>query len=532
MSRVLRVALTAVRHGLGHAVDRRRDESGPRRLRQLLEDLGGAYLKFGQLLAVQVDVLPRRYCDALFDLLDRVPPFAYADVERTFVEDLGRPPGEVFEQFEASPFAAASIGQVHRAVDRGRRVAVKVRRPDAETVFEADLRVLATLAQVIETLRMRRLEWLVHMIEELCTWTREELDYRFEARFMDALRFNARHSRTEAVPEVVLDRSTRRILVATYLDGPTALDYIRSLDTHAGSPERERRVDATAFDAPAFARNLVRNFVSDAFRHGLFHADLHPANVLILPGRVVGYVDFGIGGFLSTHTRRELVALTLALTRGDAESIRVHFLRMARLRPWSDAASFSRGLRTLVEEWFAEEDGERRLRASFTTVMVDLLRLSRRTSVWPTPDAVRYMRSMITADGLVARIAPEFDAVRFVEAVCVEQLEGELLASWLSPEAVLDWATTGARVFVRGPSALAALLPARRGAHHETGRRRARRADRHQRSVQLGLVGIAALALAAAGSPPAGLGWNTFTAALAVGGASAVAFLLLARNPT
>jgi len=528
--RTLRVAWAILRHGLAHLARRPWGDPAPPRFRRLLEDLGGAYLKFGQLLALQPDILPARYCDALFDLLDRLPPFPYADVERTFREDHGRSPADIFERFEPSPFAAASIGQVHRALHGGRPVAVKVRRPDVEGVFEADLRLFERVARVIESLRLRRLEWLSRLIEELCIWTREELDYRFEARYMGALAFNARDNPGEAVPEAVPELTTRRILVARYLDGPTVLEYMRFQQAGARDEAMRRRLAALDFDPDVFARNLVKNFVRDAFRHGLFHADLHPANVLVLPGSVVGYVDFGITGALSTHSRRNIVAMVLALIRGDADQMREHYLRLAPVRPWSDVPAYAQGLRRLFDEWFAGGDGERRLRASFTTVMVDLLRLSRHTFLLPSPDAIRYMRSIIMIDGLIGRFAPRFDVRRCLEEVLVQQMETDLVRSWLSPEALLDWGTTGARLLLCAPEALTLLLP------QETadGNGRAHRPPsgrREARAAWFAVLGSAALVLAALGGGPAGLGWNVFTAELAVGGLGALGFVLTARGP-
>jgi ubiquinone biosynthesis protein len=107
------------------------DLPGPERLRLVLEELGGTFIKLGQMLALQPDILSLEYCNALFKLLDRVEPFPYADVERTFLEELGRPPEAVFDRFERDSFAAASIGQVHRALLGERLLAVKVRRPTA-----------------------------------------------------------------------------------------------------------------------------------------------------------------------------------------------------------------------------------------------------------------------------------------------------------------------------------------------------------------------------------------------------------------
>ncbi|HSL84975.1 MAG TPA: AarF/UbiB family protein, partial [Thermoanaerobaculia bacterium] len=144
---------------------------GPERLRLALEELGGTFIKLGQMLALQPDILSLEYCNALFKLLDRVEPFPYADVERTFLEELGRPPEAVFDRFERESFAAASIGQVHRAVLGGRLLAVKVRRPTVETDFAGDIRLMVAWIRLVKAFRIRRLQWLIEPLSEFVGWT-------------------------------------------------------------------------------------------------------------------------------------------------------------------------------------------------------------------------------------------------------------------------------------------------------------------------------------------------------------------------
>ncbi len=161
------------------------------------------------------------------------------------------------------------------------------------------------------------------------------------------------------------------------------LDYIRSLQ--AGDESLGDRLRATGFDPDTFAKHLIENFVSDAFQHGLFHADLHPANLIILPDNVVGYVDFGITGSLFHYSRRHIVAMTLALTRGDADDLAHCFFRIATAEPGSEPEDFRRELRRLTRQWFRWEGDRVELRVSYTRVMLDFLRASRRTGIWAMP---------------------------------------------------------------------------------------------------------------------------------------------------
>src|SRR5262249_12108635 len=152
---------------------------------------------------------------------------------------------------------------------------------------------------------------------------------RSEARYMEQLRSNARSNACEYVPAVYWEYTTRRALVVEFLEGVTVLDYLRMLET--GDELRAHRLKALGFDPNQFARNIIDNFLGDAFRYGMFHADLHPANLMILPGNVVGYIDFGITGVLSRYSRRNLVALTLAYTRADIDGMCASFFKVSAM---------------------------------------------------------------------------------------------------------------------------------------------------------------------------------------------------------
>jgi ubiquinone biosynthesis protein len=526
--RLLELLWVLLRHGVSQFVLRRpRGVRGPERLRMILEDAGGTFLKFGQVLALQPDILPREYCNALFDLLDRVPPFDVADVEHTFQEELGRPPVELFDSFDLNPLASASIGQVHVATRDGAKLAVKVRRPDVDSSFAPDIRMMRLVSAAIRRLRIKRLMWLRHALEEFILWTLEELDYRYEARYMAALSRNAEDNENESVPAVVEELTNRRILVAEFLEGPMVLDYVRAIEA-GRRDEFEAQLAENGFDPEEFARNIVRNFVSDAFHHGLFHADLHPANLLILPDNVVGYVDFGITGSLSAYSRRNIVALTLALTHADLDAMMVYYLRLAPTDPSSDIAAFRSGLADLIDEWYDTDRARPFMRENFTRVMIDMLNLSRKTHLLPTPDAIRYMRSVITVDGLITRFAPKLDVGRYLEEICEVYLREQTWREWMSMENLADWSAEAARLLAMAPATLSAILrdvsSYPNGDNGDEGDR-----DRDQRrALQWALTALAAALVINLPGGDKALGVNLFTAAVAVASAAGTMFVATA----
>lgn len=488
------------------------------RLRRLFEDLGGTFIKFGQMLALQPDILPVEYCNALFKLLDRIEPFPYDDAARIVDEELGAPPEALFDRFERQPIATASIGQVHRAVLDGRPVAVKVQRPDVEIEFHHDVRLMAAAMFVVRTLRVASWQWMLEPMGEFVAWSREELDYRYEARYGRALRRNAGDTPVCCVPRVYDRFTTRRVLVVEYLDGVTLLQLLRARES--GDREVLARVEALGFDPHRFATNVVDNFLGDAFRHGVYHADLHPANLVILDDNVVGYVDFGITGVISPYSRRHLVAMSLGLARGDLEVMYREYLKITVHGPGSDYAAFRRGLVERSATWYRDGAGDRRLDAKITRIFSEIFNLSRENGVMPERDIVKYIRSSIAIDGLLARFDPHFDIGEHIADTCAEFLRAEARSGWTSADRLADWSTAAARLLVDGP---ARSVPWLRGERPEeevaagTGRRDARSApDRSTRRLELGAAAAAVAVLLAVHPPPTALlGANLFTAELA-----------------
>jgi ubiquinone biosynthesis protein len=459
--RLAHLVSVVVRHGIVHAAGARlphwswlvrrfppRDLSGPERLRTVFEELGGTFIKFGQMLALQPDIISLEYCNALFNLLDRVAPFGMGQVEKTFLEEMGKKPEEIFESFDPRPIATASIGQVHVAYLHGRKVAVKVQRPSVESEFGGDIRLMSAMIRLIKRLGLKRLAWMIEPLSEFVAWTREELDYRREARYMEQLGRNARTNSVERVPAVVWEYTTRRTLVMEFLEGVTVLNYLRALEKD--DARLVERLAGMGFDPNVFARNIIDNFLGDAFRYGMFHADLHPANLMILPGNVVGYIDFGITGVLSPYSRHHLIAMTLAYTRGDIEGMCASFFKVSAMGPDSDADGFREGLKRLADEWYERRGKERRLRKNFTLVMLDMLRLSRMTGIWPERDVIKYIRSAIASDGLITRFAPRFDVGRYLEQVCNRHLKWQAWGALFSYEALLGWSTSGTQLLRDG----------------------------------------------------------------------------------
>jgi ubiquinone biosynthesis protein len=431
---------------------------GPQRLRILFEQLGGTLLKFGQMLALQPDILPFKYCDALFDLMDRIQPVPWRGLEKVFVAETGKLPREVFESFDERPLATASVAQVHLATLNGQKVAVKIQQPGVELKFASDTRLIGIAILVIRKLHLRPLYWLIDPMREFMSWTSEELDFRIEARYLQRVRDICKDSAQARVPKIFWNVTTRRILTTQYLEGVSVLDYLRA--RASGDQRTLDRVAFSAFDPDAFARNAIENFLTTAFRSGVFHADLHPANLFIMPGSAVGYIDFGITGVLSAHARQRLIELTLAYARADLDGLATAFFTVTAPTPAANRQAFRNGLQTLARRWYGKPGSGPRLQRSITAIMFELLMLSRRTNLLPEREVVKYIRSAMALDGLIHRVTPQFDVGAHLERICAVQLSGYKWRRLCSPARMVEWCNSWATVWQKAMPQAARLLSA------------------------------------------------------------------------
>lgn len=301
-----------------------------------LEELGPTFVKLGQLLSTRSDLLPAAYTDALTRLQDDVEPFPFADVERIVEDELGVRISKGFSDLDPVPLAAASLGQVHRAVLRdGRPVAVKVQRPGIRVQVMDDLSALREIAALVDrhTEAGRRYAFQGVLVELQRSLLRE-LDYRMEATHLATLAANLAEFEEIVVPRPVEDYTTSRVLTMDYVPGRkiTAVGPIARME----------------MDGERLAEALFRAYLKQILVDGFFHADPHPGNVFLTEDRRLALLDVGMVGRVTPGMQDQLLRLLLALSEGRGEEVADLMIRMGERLESFEEGAFERRLTELV----------------------------------------------------------------------------------------------------------------------------------------------------------------------------------------
>jgi ubiquinone biosynthesis protein len=415
LGRLSEIAQVMVRHGFGYFLEAHKltdllpgrsadarlaaaTESGASargvHLRELLDELGPTFVKFGQLLSTRPDIVPPDIIVELRKLQDNVRPFPFEEAERVIVEDLGNSIERLFLEFQEEPVAAASIGQVHRAtLPNGREVAVKVQRPGAPRQIEADIALLYQAAKLVKE-RVHALDFIDArgLIDEFAKQIRQELDYRLEGRNAQTFHHDFANEPRVHVPRVYWSYTRSRVLTLAWLQGTQVADI--------------DRLPLTLDERRELAYQIAETWMTMIFRHGFFHGDPHPANILVLEeAGAIGLVDFGAAGKL---TDDDMTKLTRLFIDAAAENVDVLPKRLADLGvryPREREDDFRAELRELYYRYYgaslAEIDPLQVIREAFQLIYTMNLQL-------PT----RYLlldRAIATVGSVGMELYPDFN---------------------------------------------------------------------------------------------------------------------------
>jgi ubiquinone biosynthesis protein len=312
----------------------------PQRLRLALEELGPTFVKLGQALSTRPDLLPPAYITELAKLQDTVPAAEWEPIRAQIEAELGAPVEELFPDFETVPIAAASLAQVHAAtMPDGAQVVVKVQRPNIQATIETDLEILFDLARLLqEHTPLSRIYNLPEIAEEFAATLRAELDFYREGGNADRFRTNFATGSYLHIPKVYWDFTTRRVLVLERISG-IKIDNIEALD-------------AAGYDRHRIVLHATHMIVKEVLEDGFFHADPHPGNFIVMPGEVIGAMDFGMVGYLSHRTRTDLIRLYIVAVQLDEEGIVDQLIRMGAVTGTLDRAGLRRDVARILRKYY------------------------------------------------------------------------------------------------------------------------------------------------------------------------------------
>ncbi len=406
--RVTRVIHVLADHGLGYFLQRARlswhmpfakrvamrkrlPKAPEVRMREAMEQLGGIYLKLGQFLSMRQDLAPEQYCEEFKKLLDRAEPLKYETVKHVLEKELHKPLAKVFSQFDKKPLGSASIAQVHYAkLKNGKQVAVKVQRPKVAAQFRSDIDILYYLAHKFKKHFTAGVIDPVIIVKEFERYTLEELNFLQEADNIHQFSTALKGLRYAVVPKVYPQYCTKHVLVMEYIRGAKLSEVAHTLS------EQNRQL---------IADKIVDAAIHMVYDKGIFHADAHAGNILVLPRNKLALLDFGIVGKLDEKSNKLGLDLYLAIIARDIERVQDILLHVGRPTPATNYEQFRQDVETIMHDW--HRAGVIRV----TTLMHRLFVACVKNNIRMPTDLVLVGKALVTIEGTCRQLVPDFDFV-------------------------------------------------------------------------------------------------------------------------
>ena len=367
----------------------------PEQLRMALEELGPTFMKLGQILSTRTDLLPPDYQRELAKLQDAAPPIPIEAVHETITVELGQPLEHAFATFDATPLAAASIGQAHLAtLQDGTEVVVKVRRPGAVEQVDEDLKLLHSLATVASHRWEHASQYdVVGLVQEFDQSLRAELDYLREGHNAERFAENFASESTVKIPRVFWETTTSRVLTLERLQG------IKVTDLAA--------LDAAGIDRAELSKHTAKIFLKMVFEDGFFHADLHPGNLFIEERGLIGLIDFGMVGTVDERTREGLGSLLLGMANQDSNRLVDALLELGMTQQPVDRFVLRRDLEQVLSGFYSQALSE----IALGQLLTEMLTIMRRHQLILPSSLSLLLKTMAMSEGMGAQLDPSFRLV-------------------------------------------------------------------------------------------------------------------------
>ena len=381
-----------------------------------LEKLGPTFVKLGQLLSTRVELMPQAYLEALTRLQDKVEPFPFDEVEKIVCSELGIRMSKAFSDFDVTPMASASLGQVHRARLRdGRQVAVKVQRPGIRDAMFEDLDALDEIAEFLDnhTAIGKRYEFC-KMLDETRKSLVRELDYRQEANNLTTIGGHLKEFPRIIVPEPIADYSSSRVLTMHYVHGKKITEL---------SP-----LVRMEFDGGALAEELFRAYLQQILVDGFFHADPHPGNVFITDDYQIALIDLGMVGRVMPGLQEQLLQLLLAISEGRGDDAADIAIKVGERKDDFAEKEFKHRISQIV----AQQHGATVEQMQVGRLVLEVTQASAENGIRVPPELTMLGKTLLNLDQVGRTIEPSFDPNASIRRNAAQIMQQRLMKS-LSP---------------------------------------------------------------------------------------------------
>jgi len=381
-----------------------------KQLRLAMQELSGAFVKLGQLLSLRADLIPKEFAHEFSKLQDKVEPFPFEQVRKTIESEFNKPLYEIFLKFEKKPIAAASVGQVHKAIlKNGKKVAVKIQRPNIKEVFKTDIDLLYHLAELAEKHYLELEQYDVkQIIKEFEDYTEKELNYLIEGRNVETFYRNFLNNKHIKIPKPYLDYTTRKVLTLEYIDG--------------------KKVSETKINKKKIVKIISDCFLKQVLKHGFFHADPHPGNIFILKDGKIALLDFGIVGKIDSSLRNKIEKLFVSLVQADKETLASSFMELGIVKD-VNIEQLKEDMNTHLGPYYNLPLNQIDISSAF----YDLITLSRKYNMKLPKNFVLLIKAIATTEGFCKELDPNYNFVKssklYIKKIIFKKTDPEYILS-------------------------------------------------------------------------------------------------------
>ncbi|MBT7888544.1 MAG: AarF/ABC1/UbiB kinase family protein [Deltaproteobacteria bacterium] len=412
-----------------------------KRIRLVFQELGPTFIKLGQLLSTRSDLISGEYHQELLKLQDQIPPASYEVVRKIIKNEFGKPPEELFRYFEKEPLAGASIGQVHKAqLKTGEMVAVKIQRPDIRKLVMTDLEIVLRLAALLErNIKEFEIHRPTRIVAEFANSLSKEIDYMVETAHIERFKRQFQGDRSIHVPKVYRELTCEHVITMEYIDGIKISEV--------------ELLKQKGYNLETIVKRSADLILKQIFIHGFFHGDPHHANVFILPGNVICFLDFGMMGRINREERENFTNLALQIFDGDVKRAVNSLLKHTDYFKEPDKTQFEKDLSVLIDQHLYRPLKN----LDIARMLQQLLWITTKHELCFKPDLLLMVKALSTAEILGKELDPNLDLTQHMRPF-IRQVQLNRLSPKRITEDILYSGTEFVSFFLNLPGELQDIL--------------------------------------------------------------------------